>query len=116
MHIGQPEPGSERDRELKLWEQQGRDHSAPTHVPADVDWQQHGLQPRWLGMESSDCPAALSPGHTHGRGDEEMRRLLAGARQRGELALVLAVIGRAEEDRTRHSLFSADATAPNSTA
>lgn len=109
VHIGQPEPGSERDRTLRLWQEEGRDPS-PTRVPADVDWQQHGLQPRWLGMESSDCPAALSPGHSHDRGDEEMKRLLTGARQRGELALVLAVIGHVDEDRTRHSLFSADAS------
>lgn len=109
VHIGQPEPGSERDRELRLWQEQGRDPE-PTHVPADVDWQQHGLQPRWLGMESSDCPAALSPGHTHDRGDEELKRLLAGARQRGELALVLAVIGHADEERTRRSLFSGSAS------
>ncbi|MGW0335499.1 hypothetical protein ACWD0J_27115 [Streptomyces sp. NPDC003011] len=62
-------------------------------------------------MESSDCAAALSPGYFHNQGDEEMKRLLAGARQRDELALVLTVIGRVEEDhRSRNVFGSADAS------
>ncbi|MFE5964187.1 hypothetical protein [Streptomyces sp. NPDC056463] len=39
-----------------------------------------------------------------------MKRLLAGARQRGEIALVLAVIGQVNEDRTHNSLWSGDAS------
>ncbi|MCX4460325.1 hypothetical protein OG585_52230 (plasmid) [Streptomyces sp. NBC_01340] len=100
VHIGQPEPESKR----------GRERPAPRRVPADVDWQRHGLQPRWLGMESSDCSAALSPGYFHDQGAEEMKRLAAGAHQRGELALVVAVIGRVDEDRPRNPLSSADAS------
>ena len=69
-------------------------------VPGGLDWQEHGLQPRWLGMETSDCVVALEPSIFHGRGADELDRFLAGARVRDELALVVAVIGDADDDRS----------------
>ncbi|MGW3308352.1 hypothetical protein ACWDG9_17400 [Streptomyces sp. NPDC001073] len=111
VHIGQPEPGSERDRALRLWAEHGQNRPAPLRVPGDVDWPRHGLQPRWLGRESSDCAIALSPGHFHDQGDEEWKRLLAGAHQRGELALVVTVVGQVEVDRPRNVFGPSGASA-----
>jgi hypothetical protein len=79
-------------------------------VPDGLDWQQHGLQPRWLGMETSDCPVALEPGFFAGRGADERDRFLAGARRRGELALVVAVIGDVSDDRPRSVLSHYDSS------
>lgn len=61
-------------------------------------------------MESSDCAVALSPGHFHNQGNEEMKRLLAGARQRGELALVVTVVGQVKEERPRNVFGPGDAS------
>ena len=68
------------------------------------------MQPRWLGMESSDCAVALEPGFFAGRGDDERDRFLAGARRRGELALVVAVIGNASDDRPGSVLSQFDSS------
>lgn len=89
VHIGQPEPGSEREQALLQQLARARRSYAgqqTPRVPGDLDWQKHGLQPRWLGMETSDCAAALEPGYSTGGGEDERERFLAGARQRGELA------------------------------
>ncbi|WP_254407032.1 tropomyosin [Streptomyces sp. GMY02] len=106
VHIGQPEPGSDRDQALRL----RADRPTSLRILEAVDWRRHGLQQRWLGMESSDCAAALSPGHVHNQDDEGMKRLFGGARRRGELALVLTVIGQVDEDRTHNVFGSADAS------
>ena len=104
MHIGQPQPGSEQERALlqRLVHARGP-HAGrrSARVPGGLDWQTHGLQPRWLGMETSDCPAAMEPGFFAGGGDDERDRFLAGARRRGEIALVVAVIGDVSDDRPR---------------
>ncbi|MDX2576652.1 hypothetical protein PV332_14360 [Streptomyces scabiei] len=112
VHIGQPEPGSAEEQGFLL----RRAHEArigppqPLRVPSAVPWEQHGLVPRWLGMESSDCPAAIEPSSFYGPGDEEFRRFLGGAFQRGEVALVFAVVGHAEGARPRNVFSSADAS------
>ena len=103
VHIGQPEPGSEREQVLLARHEYmaGRnDQQRLPAVPGGLDWQEHGLQPRWLGMETSDCVVALEPSIFHGRGADELDRFLAGARVRDELALVVAVIGDADDDRS----------------
>ncbi|GAA4727603.1 hypothetical protein Prum_068420 [Phytohabitans rumicis] len=109
VHVGQPEPNSEQERmllaELQHQRDVGRRERAP-RVPGDLAWEKHGLQPRWLGMETSDCAVAIEPGHFHNRGDAERDRFLAGAARRGELALVVAVIGDADGDELQRSLFS----------
>jgi hypothetical protein len=55
VHIGQPQPGSELEQTLlaRLERERGR-HELRLRVPGTVDWQKHGMQPRWLGMETSD--------------------------------------------------------------
>lgn len=64
-----------------------------TFANPEVDWAKHDLEPRWLGRETSDCAAAFDPSIFHGRGAEEQNRFLNGARQRGEVALIVATIG-----------------------
>jgi len=61
---------------------------------------------RW---ETSDCAAALDPSIFHGRGGTELARFLAGARGRGEVALVVAMIGDVDDQFAR-SPFGADAS------
>jgi hypothetical protein len=63
-----------------------------------IDWKRHGLHPRWLEMETSDCAVALDPSIFHSRGATELDRFLAGARGRDEVALVVAMIGDVDDD------------------
>jgi hypothetical protein len=79
-------------------------------VPENLDWGKHGLQPRWLGMETSDCAIAIEPGYVSGRGFDESKRFAAGAAQRGEIALVMTLIGNAEGDGATFSIFGSDAS------
>lgn len=104
VHIGQPEPGSgdERIRSAR--------YERPLRVPGELSWQRHGLEPRWFGMETSDCAVALEPGFFHSYGADERDRFLAGARQRNEVALVVAVIGDAGDDSPRSPLSSFDSS------
>ncbi len=79
-------------------------------VPAGLDWQKHGMQPRWLGMETSDCVLALEPGFFASHGADERDRFLAGARRPGELALVVSVIGDVNDDSSRSALTRFDSS------
>jgi len=100
VHIGQPEPGSEQEKVWRL----------PRRVPDGLGWQNHGLQPRWLGMDSSDCAVALQPGFYASGGASERDRFLAGAQRRGEIALVVAVIGDAGDSGSHHPLSQYDSS------
>lgn len=101
VHVGQHEPGSQQDRMLRLRVEK-RDmtytYERLPRVPHDLNWQSHGLQPRWLGQETSDCAAALEPSIFHNRGADELERFLAGARRRGELAIVFTGIGDVDNE------------------
>lgn len=102
VHIGQPEPGSEPAAIVTS----GRlNRRRPPRVPGDLDWQKHALEPRWLGMETSDCAVALEPGFFSSSGADERNRLLAGAHRRSETALAVAVIGHASDDVPRSPLW-----------
>jgi hypothetical protein len=79
-------------------------------VPGTLDWQKHGLEPRWLGMETSDCVVAVEPGFFHSHGADERDRFLAGALRRNELALVLSVIGNNDDDSSRSALSRYDSS------
>jgi hypothetical protein len=64
--------------------------------PSDsgINWGIAGLTPRWVGMESWDCVAALEPGPgAYDLGAIERDRYIAGARQRQEMALLISTIG-----------------------
>jgi hypothetical protein len=113
VHIGQPEPGSEQERMLLARQERIRDRygrQRSPRVPGRLDWQKHGMQPRWLGMETSDCVVALEPGSFASQGADERDRFLAGARRRGERALVVAVIGDASDDSPRSVLSRFDSS------
>ena len=56
----------------------GRDRRVSPLEDPTFGWAEHDLEPRWLGMESSDCAAALDPSIYHGRGIDELERFLAG--------------------------------------
>ena len=65
---------------------------------AGIDWASHGVEPRWLGMETSDCVAAFDPSIFDIRGATELKRFLSGAGARGESALIIATIGDVNDD------------------
>jgi hypothetical protein len=75
-----------------------------------VAWSQRGAEPRWLGMESSDCVAAFNPSYFHKRGDTEFKRFLRGAEARQEVALIVANVGEADDDSPRSVLSQHDAS------
>jgi hypothetical protein len=79
-------------------------------MPGDLDWGKHGLQPRWLGMETSDCAIAIEPCWSSGRSVDERIRFQAGAAQRGEVVLVVTVIGNVDGDGLRPARARADAS------
>ena len=82
---------------------------SPLEDPA-FRWAEHDLEARWLGMESSDCAAALDPSIYHGRGADELKRFLAGARSRGELALLITTMGNVNDHSPRSLTATADAS------
>lgn len=80
-------------------------------VDPTIDWAAHAVEPRWLGMETSDCVAALDPSIFYSQGATELARFLAGAQARGEIALVVAMIGDVDDDDAPRPPFaSADAS------
>ena len=88
----------------------GRDRRvSPLEDPA-FGWTEHDLEPRWLGMESSDCAGALDPSIYHGRGIDELERFLAGARARDELALLITTMGNVNDPSPRRLGATADAS------
>ncbi|WP_331731827.1 hypothetical protein [Streptomyces sp. NBC_00073] len=76
---------------------------APAVRSGAVDWAALGVEPRWKDQETGDCAAVLSPVRGPATGLEPYKRYAAGARQRGETALVVACIGAGER---RHNVFS----------
>jgi hypothetical protein len=116
VHVGQPVPtplavADALARTDSLESKRPARHqrsSAPSH--SGIEWQQHGIEPRWLGMETSDCGAALDPSIFHGHGADELERFLAGTRSRQETAIVIATIGDAEDNSKRSVLSRYDAS------
>jgi len=108
VHVAQSSPIRENLADAPRRPSQRQRSSAL--VEPGVDWQKHGVEPRWLGMETSDCAAALDPSMVHGRGADELQRFLAGASGRQEPALVIATIGDAEDDFPRSVLSRYDAS------
>lgn len=76
---------------------------APAVRPGAVDWAALGVEPRWKDQETGDCAAVLSPVRGPATGLERYKRYAAGARQRGETALVVACTGAGERS---HNVFS----------
>lgn len=76
---------------------------APTVRPEALDWAALGVEPRWKNQETGDCAAVLSPFLGPATGLEPYKRYAAGARQRGETALVVACTGAGKRS---HNVFS----------
>lgn len=105
MHVALPQPSSPGSV------RQARGRRQPeTFADSSIDWARHGLEPRWLGDESSDCAAALDPSIFHDHGADELERFLAGARDRDEIALVIATMGQADDDSPRFPFATHDAS------
>ncbi|MFD5861517.1 hypothetical protein [Streptomyces chartreusis] len=68
---------------------------------AGISWTKYGAEPRWLGMDTSTCAAAINPSHFSGHGADEFDRFLSGAASRGEPALIIATMGTADDDDDR---------------
>lgn len=68
---------------------------------AGISWTRHGADPRWLGMDTSTCAAAINPSHVSGHGADEFDRFLSEAASRGEPALIIATMGTADDDDDR---------------
>jgi hypothetical protein len=106
VHVALHEPGTDH-RVLS-----GQGDVAPELADRSIDWSAHGIEPRWLGMETSDCVAALNPSVFHNQGGIELDRFLDGARSRGEVAVIISAVGDPDEEaQTGFSVFGrADAT------
>lgn len=109
VHVAQAAPPVEDPGETRADPRRQDDKRRSRFADLAIDWEAHGLAPRWLDMETSDCAAALDPSIFYGRGDRELDRYLAGARGRGEVALVVATIGDVDDEFSR-SLFGVDAS------
>lgn len=82
---------------------------SPLQDPS-FDWSRHGLIPRWLDMESSDCAAALQPSIFHNRGGTELTRFLEGAQARSEVAILISTIGDSGDGDIRSPFGRDDAS------
>ncbi|MEU8718367.1 hypothetical protein [Streptomyces sp. NPDC048663] len=83
-----------------------RDLFATSAKYAAIAWSESGAEPRWLGMDTSTCAAAINPSHFHNRGADEFERFLSGAALRGEPALIIATMGNADDNGLRRNIFS----------
>ncbi|MCX2928143.1 hypothetical protein [Streptomyces sp. NEAU-W12] len=75
----------------------------PAVRPGVVDWAALGVEPRWRNQETGDCAAILSPFLGPATGLEPYKRYVAGTRQRGETALVVACTGAGTRS---HNVFT----------
>ncbi|HWF50527.1 MAG TPA: hypothetical protein VG294_07805 [Solirubrobacteraceae bacterium] len=105
VHVGFLEPQSPANqptdnpmRTLKRAASALRDQS--------FDWKRHGLEPRWIEFEASDCAAAIEPNIFHNHGADELARFRQGAARRGETALLIAVVGDRDGDERPRSVLS----------
>ncbi len=110
VHVGLPDPSSLSEDGQSGSARRPRETVETRATPlaaAEVVWQQLGVEPRWLGAETVDCVAALEPGRFSGSGRSEFVRLLEGAKERGEMALVISMLGRADDEDPAWSMTAA---------
>lgn len=105
--VGLPEPANSDYAALKS--QSGKTGYASLQQRSQlakpgIEWAGFGVDPRWAGMETSDCAAALEPGFFHNQGASERDRYIAGARNRGETAVLISTIG--DVSSTHRNVFS----------
>ncbi len=82
-----------------------RDQRRPSLARADLGWPELGFEPRWVRYDTVDCAAALDPSIFSSHGADEYVRFRLGAQRRGETALVICRIGRADEPRNVRNVF-----------
>lgn len=97
IHVGseRPEIWDDRERvqseanpgEVSEWLLKQR---RPPFAANDIDWDSHGLSPRWVGDDAATCAAAVDPSPFHNQGADEYSRFIAGAQRRGDRAIVVA--------------------------
>lgn len=98
LHIGLPSPKDTAASDQPAT-QPGAAHrrvSASVAALTEVDWEAYGAEARWLSSETSDCSVAVQPALF--RQSPGFERFLAGARNRNEMALVVAVLGEPDDD------------------
>ncbi len=82
-----------------------RDQRRPSLAGTGLSWRDLGFEPRWVGYDTVDCAAALDPSIFSSHGADEYVRFRLGAQRRGETALVICRIGRADEPRNVRNVF-----------
>lgn len=114
VHVGSEPPASWDDIEARQkefgeiaapWLQKQR---RPALARPDLDWDEVGFEPRWVGFDTADCAAALQPSIYSGHGADEFNRFRQGAENRGETALVISPIGHVEDGDTRNVFGPSD--------
>jgi hypothetical protein len=97
VHIGHPPPSTGDNLSVQNPDRRPLGSGAPVQVSAldktEIDWAKHEIEPRWIGLESADCVAALQPGWYHNHGAPDRDRYLKGAAGRGETALLISLLG-----------------------
>ncbi|MFJ5989290.1 hypothetical protein [Lentzea sp. NPDC092896] len=109
VHIGHLSPAARDEITAKRPAQRRPLGNGParqsTLRSVEIDWAVHGLEPRWIGSETSDCVATLEPKLFEAAGDTAVRRFLSGALQRAETALVITVVGPVKRPANQFSVF-----------
>lgn len=106
VHVGtfSPSHWDDRERVQARWARERRD-VRPRIATEDLAWEELGLEPRWVGEDTSTAVAAIEASGFHDQGADEWRRFQAGARERSELALYISTAGPAG-DEPRSVMYS----------
>lgn len=103
VHIGYLPPGrwNEMDRKgPRVRSVVGGHEVRPALTMEPIVWDSLQMTPRWLEEASSSAVAAIEPSLYANRGAAEWHRFLAGAQARGEVALVISMIGSPAPPKT----------------
>lgn len=117
VHVGhhQPKPVADGSRaslaDVSAVSRTGRPRVLPLLLTESIDWVTLGLQPRWVGDDTTDAVAALEPNVFASHGAQEWDRFKAGAARRGELALAVSMVGSLiSDDEPVRSVFGPNAS------
>ncbi|NJP74961.1 hypothetical protein, partial [Streptomyces sp. C1-2] len=100
VHIAVHDPAQREEPDPQA-ANHARKLSAASAKYAEISWTEHRAEPRWLGMDTSTCAAAINPSDFSTHCADEFDRFLSGAASRGEPALILATMGTADDDNER---------------
>ena len=91
VHVGTLTPAQwdERERAQARLARERRD-ARPRITTEDIAWAGLGLQPRWVGDDTSSAVAAIEASGFHAQGADEWRRFRDGAALRSEVALYIS--------------------------